>query len=306
MATSHDTLLRLIQRSEPPVRATPRVLSVDDFAWKKGRRYGTILIDLEAHTVVDVLPDREAATFAKWLLDHPGVEVISRDRAGNYADGARQGAPSAQQICDRFHLLLNLQEALKRLFERKHACLKQVAMAEQAQEEQASQAKVARGEGSPTLDQSITVGPSVSPAHQAQRQLRREKRKQRYDEVMKLHEQGVSQVAIATLLGLHRDTVRRYIRAPQFPEIVRPKRHKSKLDPYKEYLHEQWATGQYTVSSLLSKLRERGYQGGETQIYDYLIPKCLLCGKIKGKSTWKEMKVRYESSHHTSSLTSLS
>jgi transposase len=174
-------------------------------------------------------------------------------------------------VTDRFHLLLNLQEALKRLFERKHEQLKHLATWEPAKEEQTSQTHEARTEGVPELAHPITVGPKLSPAHEAQRQIRREKRKQRYDEVIKLHEQGVSQVAMATLLGLDRDTVRRYIKAPAFPEIVRTKRT-SLLDPYKEYLQERWATGQCTTSSLLSELKERGYQGGATLVYDYLRP----------------------------------
>ncbi len=113
MPTSRDTLLRLIRGSEIPKRKTPRVLGLDDFAWKKGDRYGTLLVDLEARCPLDLLADREAASVARWLREHPGVKLISRDRAGMYAEGAKRGAPRAKQIADRYHLLVNLRDTLK-------------------------------------------------------------------------------------------------------------------------------------------------------------------------------------------------
>jgi hypothetical protein len=99
MPTSRETLLRLIRGSEIPKRKTPRVLGLDDFAWKKGDRYGTLLVDLEARCPVDLLADREAASVARWLREHPGVKLISRDRAGMYAEGAKRGAPTRQTNC---------------------------------------------------------------------------------------------------------------------------------------------------------------------------------------------------------------
>lgn len=124
LEASPQTLLRLVRQQEERQIPTPRVLGVDDFCFCRRRSYGAILIDLERRVPIDLLPDREAETFKKWLLAHPGVEIISRDRGGSFAEGARQGAPKARQVADRWHLLKNLSETMQSFFLSKHSLLK--------------------------------------------------------------------------------------------------------------------------------------------------------------------------------------
>jgi len=118
LAVSPDTLLRRLRRSLPGKNSPPRIIGVDDFAFRRGRRYGTLLVDLERRLPVDLLPDREADTLSAWLKAHPGIEIITRDRSKTYASGITGGAPAAVQIADRWHLLKNLHETLEKLIKR--------------------------------------------------------------------------------------------------------------------------------------------------------------------------------------------
>ena len=127
---SADTLLRLVvagTRVTRPPAVTPRVLGIDEWAWRRGHRYGTVLVDLERNRVLDLLPDRRAESLAAWLKRNPGVEIVARDRAGVYADGIRQGAPDAVQIADRWHLLRNLSDAVQAVAGEHDAAVRRIA-----------------------------------------------------------------------------------------------------------------------------------------------------------------------------------
>lgn len=246
LLVSGDTLLRQLRRTflaEKPTPIAPRVLGMDDWAWRKGQRYGTILCDLERRRVVDLLPDRQSNTVTDWLRDHAPPEVISRDRAGAYAEAARQGAPHAVQVADRFHLVRNLREALE------HVLTRHTALMEEAFQQSTPDPVV-------PLPAPIVPAPVLTRPHQLSRQ-RRQRRYERYQHVIALHQRGVSQRAIAAQLGMERKTVRHWLRAGQFPERQIPQRH-SAVDRWLAYLEKRWAEGCHNRSQLWRELQDKG------------------------------------------------
>lgn len=258
MLTSADTLLRRIRGTELAARDTPRVLGVDDWAMRKGQRYGTLLCDLEARRPLELLGERSAETLSAWLRTHPGVEFISRDRGGIYAQGAADGAPAAFQIADRFHLLQNARAALVRLLERHHEQLRSAA--------RTALRPVPRAP--PACD---APAPPVLPHNPVQSpgSAGRLRRVQRYARVRALHRQGLSQRHIARLLGLDRSTVARFAQAETYPErATRP--YPTRVDGFAEYLHERWQQGCRNAAQLTRELAARGFAGSHCVVRRFL------------------------------------
>jgi transposase len=252
LESSRMTILRILRKEPLPAPQTPKMLGVDEFAFRRGKTYGTLLINLENGTPVDLLPDRQATTLATWLKNHPGVQLISRDRAGEFALGAKQGAPEALQTADRFHVLRNLTETVECVLGRHRKALKQIHLV--------------RTPASP---------PSVLLRH---RRPDRERKKQqaravlleRYEAVQHLVKQGLSHRAIARQLHLHRESVIRYAKADRFPE--KPERPVSSgiLAPYETYLRTRFLEGENNVLGLFREIVARGYLGSRMTVQRFI------------------------------------
>ena len=258
LAASRNTLLRLVRRAPMPPDTKPAVLGVDDWALRKRHTYGTVLVDLEQRRPLALLPDREASTLATWLREHPGVAVISRDRASAYAAGGRNGAPDAVQVADRFHLLQNLAEALELAFT-SHA--RELRDAEQARRQHVAD------EGGP-----VRPDPPPPPKRPlAMAAARREQRMATHQQVWDLHRQGWSGEDVARHLGIGRTTTYRHLRNEVFPERKgRSDAGRSSMDPWREWIIERWNTGQRNGRQTLRDLRARGFTGNYATVLRYL------------------------------------
>lgn len=265
LPASRSTVLRVVLAASRATPLTPRVLGVDDWARLRGQIYGTILVDLERRCPIDLLPDRSAESFAAWLREHPGVEIISRDRGGAYAEGARQGAPGAVQIADRWHLLKNVGDVVERVLARKHACIKDAA----------STLNALASKSSPSASVVANLTPESAKSQPSTRseetkEARRARRLAIYDEVALLHEQGHSSREIARRLGLGRPTVLKFINALSFPERAPRSAQPTILTPYEVHLRQRWMVGVHNARVLWEEIRAQGFTGSASLVRQFL------------------------------------
>jgi transposase len=231
-------------------------LGIDDFSFRRGGQFGTILVNLESHRVVDLLPDRKAETSAAWMRQQLDLMVVSRDRGGAYASAAPQGAPQALQCADRFHLRKNLGEALEGL------------LAHHLAAERKRQIQATIDSQAPEWQQKRAT--RSSPKLERLQQARREERLAHYEQVIALHKLGMSQAAIARQVGIGASTVQSWLEAFRFPER-KPREQASHLDRYLPYLSQRWQDGCHNIACLFRELVEQGYKGSYESVRDNLV-----------------------------------
>ncbi|MGH6712475.1 MAG: ISL3 family transposase [Bradyrhizobium sp.] len=253
MPVSGDTLLRMIRAATFEAPEAPRVVGIDDWAWRKGQRYGTIICDLERNRVLDLLPDRNADTVASWLERHPGIEVIARDRAGVYAEGARRGAPDATQVADRWHLLQNLGEALRGAVGRHRKAVSAAGKAMMTENDDA-RPESSLGDAAPTKLDCL-------------RRLRRNQRSELYAEILQLWVAGMSPRQMAPRIGTSVRTVERWLAAGGEPEHRRPPARAVLMDPVRDYLEQRWQEGHRNGLQLWTEIKRRGFEGSKATVY---------------------------------------
>jgi transposase len=243
---SYRTIVRLVHRAPFRSFAAPRIIGLDEWAWRRGRRFGTIVCDLERHQVIDLLPVRSALSVAVWLQAHPSVEVVCRDRSRLYAEGIRHGAPQAVQVVDRFHLVQNLGKALERFFLRYRRALN-------------------------ILGASLHHASEPTPTLARLSQARRTRRALLYHQIQQLHAQHLGIAAIARRVQVSRPTVYRYLAMPQPPERQRS-RHRGQplVAPFTAYLRRRWNAGCRNAHQLWRELVAQGHQPARRTVERYV------------------------------------
>jgi transposase len=254
VVASGDTLLRIIGQTRLASSRFPRIIGVDDWVLKKGRRYGTVLVDLEQHRPIDWLLERTSMVVAEWLQQHEGLEIVTRDRSTAYSTGLADGAPQAMQVADRWHLLLNLRPMLDRFLGTLYPPLQHL----------------------PFSPEHLTLLSQQRPAFRRTRsaqiaaQTRRDKRIAKYEEIQHLRQAGYTIWQIAALLGHHWETVRKYLEATGLPERKQRRPGGSKLAPYVTYLTQRQGEGCENALPLWREIQQPGYSGSPRQVLKWM------------------------------------
>ena len=259
MSGSRDTILRLVHQHHLPDPPKSRIVGVDDWAWKRRLRYGTLICDLERGLPIDLLPDRSVETVSAWFEEHPQVEIACRDGSSEYASAIKKGAPQARQVSDRWHLGKNLSKCVSTLLANALTELRRAEQAKAAPQEAGRPPQLARREG-----ESATV-------QQTQR-VRQAERTQRYEQIIALRAQGMGTAEIAAQMNMPARTIRHWLARGSAPDF----RHRwSRVPahistPLRAYLLERWQQGCRNVSQLDRELRSLGYKGSRRSLYRFV------------------------------------
>lgn len=253
---SRDTILRLVRQWEQPAQPEPHIIGLDDWAWKRRLRYGTLICDLERGLPIDLLPNRAVETVSAWLQDHPSIDVVSRDGSSEYASAIKKGAPQAKQVSDRWHVTKNLANCVSVLLAQ---CLAELRRAEQAaftpEQEETHSSEEHR--------------PARTRAVQHAQRARQAERSERSESIMALRKQGMMSADIAMRMGMPERTIRHWL--SRGTPYSRPRRQRTRLlDPYHTYLLQRWNQGCHNGSQLEAELRAKGYNGSQRAVYRYL------------------------------------
>lgn len=269
---SASTLLRLIRTTPRPATGTPYAIGLDEWAWRRGHHYGTLITDLETHRVLDLLPNRTVETVSASLAQYPSVRIVCRDRFGPYADAARSGAPLAVQVADRFHLVQNLGDALIPYLQQQRVHL------------QAAAENTARQQPALPVDSRATAEDHMAATNQQRReqhwqqqqdaisQKRLQRRIAAYERVHHLEAQGESVAEIARQVGISRKTVYDYLRMEHQPtrRVHQRRRQDRVLAAYEAYLRRRWQEGCHNSSRLWREIHKQGYTGSRRTVTRFI------------------------------------
>jgi transposase len=258
--TSRNTTLRRIMDVPDDPRASVVYLGIDDFAFRRGYRFGTILVDLESHRPIDLLPDRRAETAAAWMQDNPEIHVVSRDRASTYASAASEAVPQAVQVADRFHVAKNLTEATQLLVAR---CQAEVVAADKTGESAENES------GNPVI--AISEWRPKEPNRVKEVRLTRQAgREARYQQVVEMFGRGLTVKEIARQVDLSGRTVQRWLAAEAFPEARKRRKKSSSFDEFAPYVLKRWQEGEHNGHTLGCEIVSLGYSGSERTVYRHI------------------------------------
>ena len=257
--TSGDTLLRIVKRTVLAPRGAGRIVGMDDWAIRKGHRYGTLVIDHESHQVLEVVEGRMTGDIQPWFVAHPQVEVVTRDRSRDYRNALEATVPHVEQVADRWHLLLNLRQLAERIAASAYRRLKHLPMPEALR---------------PARPQYLR-----SLSEQARRDGSRQQRVDYYNEVQRLKGEGLTVSQVKVALGRNYLTVRFYYEATSFPERMPGRSPHSVLTPYLTYLETRFREGTVTARQLREELLAQGFGGSEGTVSKWLRARRLVEGQ---------------------------
>jgi len=258
--TSRTSILRRVMKLA--TKTTDKVvhLGVDDFSFRRGRTFGTVLVDLERHQIVDLLPDRQKESAAAWMKTHPEITHVSRDRSSEYASAVSTGAPQAIQVADRFHVAKNLSEAVQQLLARVLLEMKTASQGAEAATQAPGDRLLPIEEWRPAQEESVKQTIAT----------RRAERQERYQQVLALCEQGLTSQEIAGRLGMKARTVREWLHKGVAPDTRPRRKYRSEFDLYAPYVLKRWQEGERSGRQLWREVRFQGYGGSERMVYRFL------------------------------------